>query len=251
MKFRLALISLLLVSTAIAARAQNPAAPAQPAPAQTTPAQSDAAGRWEGQIDVPGNPIGISIDLARRRDGSWQGTFDVPSQGAKEMPLVNLEIANAAVNFGMAGVPGYPLFKGRLSPDGKTIAGDFSQAGQSLTFKLERKGAAKPAAETSEAVPEAIKSLSGLWSGTLDVGAQQLRLVIKLAPPAGLLDSVDQSVWIPVDSIAREGQTIKLEMKVIGGFFDGKLSADGATIEGTWSQSGGNFPLTLKRAPQK
>ena len=45
----------------------------------------------------------------------------------------------------------------------------------------------------------------------------------------------------------REGTALKLEVKSIGGSFEGKISADLSTIEGTWTQMGNSFPLALKR----
>jgi len=62
------------------------------------------------------------------------------------------------------------------------------------------------------------------------------------------MDSPDQGAkGIPVTAVTRTGSSLKLELKQIGGTFEGKISSDLATIEGTWSQPGGTLPLTLKR----
>ena len=49
--------------------------------------------------------------------------------------------------------------------------------------------------------------------------------------------SIDQSGDpIPVTKITLEGTTVKMSLTMIGGTYEGKLSADGKTITGTWTQ---------------
>jgi len=60
--------------------------------------------------------------------------------------------------------------------------------------------------------------------------------------------SIDQGGQpINASAITLQGSTVKMSVAGIGGTFEGKLSADGATITGTWSQ-GAPLPLELKRA---
>lgn len=61
--------------------------------------------------------------------------------------------------------------------------------------------------------------------------------------------SIDQTKQaIPVNSVTRQGSDIKMTVDMIGGSFAGKLSEDGKTITGTWTQATQPFPLTLVRA---
>jgi uncharacterized protein (TIGR03435 family) len=63
-----------------------------------------------------------------------------------------------------------------------------------------------------------------------------------------LLYSIDQpGPGIPANQIARDGSTVKMAVVAIGGNYEGKLSADGNSITGTWTQ-GGPVPLNLVRA---
>ena len=48
--------------------------------------------------------------------------------------------------------------------------------------------------------------------------------------------------------MTRNGPSLKMELKAIGGVFDGKINKDLTAIDGTWSQGGSSFPLALKRA---
>jgi|HubBroStandDraft_1064217.scaffolds.fasta_scaffold09319_4 fermentation-respiration switch protein FrsA (DUF1100 family) len=98
------------------------------------------------------------------------------------------------------------------------------------------------------------QDLAGDWQGTLSAGGQQFRLVLHVtkAPDASLkatLDSIDQpgANGIPVDSVSLKDSKLSLDIAVIHGTYEGKVSADGKTISGTWTQ-GQSFPLEFKRA---
>lgn len=108
-----------------------------------------------------------------------------------------------------------------------------------------------PTAET--AMPAA--DLAGDWAGALDVGAVQLRLVLKVEAAAdgslsAVLDSVDQGAKMPVETIALDGRTLRFSIPSIGGAYEGTLAAAGDAFEGTWSQGGRSLPLTLARTEE-
>ncbi len=49
--------------------------------------------------------------------------------------------------------------------------------------------------------------------------------------------SIDQGGnGLPVSKITVEGMTLKMTLTAIGGTYEGRLSADGKTITGNWSQ---------------
>ena len=96
-------------------------------------------------------------------------------------------------------------------------------------------------------------SIEGIWQGKLKVPGTELRVVFKISKnPDGTLtatlDSPDQGVTgIPVAEVIFEDNTLRLEVKSAGAVFEGKVSDDFLVIEGEWKQSGGVFPLTVKR----
>ncbi len=110
--------------------------PAVPAAAEVP----GAAGHWEGAIQIPGQELGVVVDLAPGPDGAWTGEIDIPLQGAKDLALADVTVKGNEVGFAIAGVPGAPTFQGTLSADGQSIAGQFVQAGANFPFKLARKG---------------------------------------------------------------------------------------------------------------
>jgi pimeloyl-ACP methyl ester carboxylesterase len=91
-------------------------------------------GHWEGSIALPGAALAVLVDL--NYDGAWSGTADIPVQGAKGLPLTRIRIADAGIEFSLAGIPGDPTFVGKLI-QGK-ISGTFTQGGQSFAFDLGR-----------------------------------------------------------------------------------------------------------------
>jgi pimeloyl-ACP methyl ester carboxylesterase len=104
---------------------------------------------------------------------------------------------------------------------------------------------------TSPAAQSAGNSaITGEWQGTV----AKLRLIVKIeqSPDAalkGTLISLDQgNVSIPIDTVSfAQGGDLRLDLKSIGAAYDGKLSADGAEISGTWQQGGGSVPLVFHR----
>jgi hypothetical protein len=63
--------------------------------------------------------------------------------------------------------------------------------------------------------------------------------------------SIDQtSDAIPINSIALEGSNLKLTVDAVQGTYAGKVSTDGNSIAGTWTQ-GAPLPLTLRRAAKE
>ena len=117
-------------------------------------AENRVAGHWEGQIEIPGQPISVKVDLTIT-DSDWSGTIDIPTQGAKGLPLSGIlvveEDGSLHVKFSIRGIPGNPTFDGKLQ-DG-TISGTFSQSGATFGFRLSRDIVVKDPARPQEPKP--------------------------------------------------------------------------------------------------
>jgi len=213
---------------------------------QAAPAPS---GHWVGTLEA-GASLGVEVDLARQGADGWRGTFSVPAQGQKGIPLSDLTVKDKTVEFAIRGGMGDPRFKGELSADGKTITGTFSQAGASLPLTLAWKG--EPQFEAPVKNAAVSTALLGTWEGTLDVKGTTLRLVLTLANgpdgATGKLVSVDQGNFeIPVTKITEEGTHVKLTITMVSGGFEGDLKGD--ELAGTWTQGPLSLPLVFKRRP--
>ena len=117
-------------------------------------AENRVAGHWEGQIEIPGQPIPVKVDLAIN-DSDWSGTIDIPTQGAKGLKLSDIHIEEnderVQIKFSIRGVPGNPTFDGKLQ-DG-AISGTFSQGGATFNFRLSRDIVVKSPARPQEPKP--------------------------------------------------------------------------------------------------
>jgi uncharacterized protein (TIGR03435 family) len=111
------------------------------------------------------------------------------------------------------------------------------------------------AAESRAQTPTENKaqSIADTWQGTLHAG-RDLRTVVKItkADDGGykaVFYSIDQGGdGLPVNKITVDGTTVKMTLTMIAGTYEGKLSPDGKTITGTWSQGPNPLPLVLTRA---
>ena len=97
----------------------------------------------------------------------------------------------------------------------------------------------------------AAKGLEGVWHGTLDVGGTQLRLVLTVTKSessgySGKVDSIDQGATIPVDTITVTGDAVRLELKSVGGVYEGALNKDRSEMSGKFTQGGASHPLVFK-----
>src|SRR5262245_54435982 len=200
-------------------------------------AQAPAAqGHWEGSIEVPGQSLAIVVDLGQK-DGAWKGTISIPAQHVTALPLGDIDVKDAAVSFAMKSVPGVPSFRGTVAAETQTMSGDFSQAGATLPFSLTRKG--EPQFAAAPVSTKVSANAEGSWEGTLDVGSQQLRLVVKLSNTdsgaQGVVISLDQGgAEIPITQIVQDGAKLTLSVGSIGAHYDGEVGAD--KIDGRWMQ---------------
>ena len=209
---------------------------------------TSASGHWEGTIEVPGQPLAISVELSATAGGVWSGVISIPAQHLSAFPLSDITVKDAEVGFAMKGVPGDPTFQGKVAGDPRTISGQMTQGGMSIPFTLAWKG--EPKIETPPTSTMVTGDFEGTWEGTLSVGANQLRLIVKLANEGetarGTLVSVDQGGGeIPITQITQAGSKLTLVIGPIGGRYEGELKA--GQIEGTWTQGSQSFPLMFKR----
>ncbi len=94
------------------------------------------------------------------------------------------------------------------------------------------------------------ESGSTTWAGTLNAGGTDLRLEISVAhEPSGMsgeLLSLDQgNIRLKLADVHLDAASFRFSVPQAGAKFQGKLNAAGSTAEGTFSQAGAEFPLTL------
>ena len=203
-------------------------------------------GDWQGTLSTGAAELRLVLHITKAADGTLKGTLDSVDQGANGIPVTSISLQGSTLKFASDSIHG--SYEGKVNEEATAIHGTWTQR-TSLALDFQRvTDSAKTVAR-----PAAPSDIDGDWMGALDTGAIKLRLVFHITNTAnGLtatLDSLDQNAkGIPVTTVTRNGPSLKMELKAIGGVFDGKINKDLTAIDGTWSQGGSSFPLALKRA---
>ena len=231
-------VSTLVVS--LVALAASPAAAQRPA---------DPSGHWEGTITAPMGQIDFEVDVVRDASGTLVATYGQKATAVRGLPLTNVTLDGRTLTFVLFdGGPGGGSFKGELLGDGKTISGEVRATMGSAPFMLYRTGEAVMLPAVKNAAVGA--GLVGTWTGSLDVGGNQIGLILTIANrpdgTASVLVAQASRPGMQVDAALKEnGRSVSFEVPATSGAWSGTL--DGDSMTGTWTQSGGSLPLTFTR----
>jgi fermentation-respiration switch protein FrsA (DUF1100 family) len=212
-------------------------------------AQAQIAGDWQGTLSAGGVQLRLVLHITAAKDGSLTATLDSLDQGANGIPVNAVTLKDSKLSLAVDAVHG--SYEGTVNKDATEIDGTWSQL-QPLPLNFTR-APAQAAAAPSPAAPKPAppSDIDGTWQGTLDTGALKLRILFKIVNTQdGLtaqMQSPDQTpVWIPASSVTRNAGALTITLKGVGITFDGKISADLSSIDGTLTQMGGSLPLALK-----
>ncbi len=119
--------------------------------------------------------------------------------------------------------------------------------------------AQQPSSQTSPASEaHAQGDIAGNWQGTLPQGNNETRTVLKITKAEKgwsgkmFFFAIHGTQPFNVSAITLNGSNFKYSVDVIGGSFEGELSADGTTIAGTLTGANPNpAPLTFVRATKE
>jgi uncharacterized protein (TIGR03435 family) len=97
-------------------------------------------------------------------------------------------------------------------------------------------------------------SLIGPWQGTLQVGANALRVIFVLSDGDGgamraVMYSIDQTAQpIAASAPVVQGSSVRIAIPALQGTYEATLDASGTTMTGTFTQAGRPTPLVLTHA---
>jgi hypothetical protein len=205
----------------------------------------DIAGDWQGTLKAGGAELRVVLHIAKDGAG-FKAKLDSVDQGANGIPVTSILLQDATLKLEIAAVGG--SYEGKVNADASLIQGALSQNGASLPLDFKR----RIVPLKTEHKPANPSDVDGAWQGNLDMGALKVRAIVHFVNTedglTATLDLPDQNtVGLPAASVVREGSSIKVEVKGIGGHFDGKFSSDLKTLDGTWSQGGETKPLVFQR----
>ena len=97
------------------------------------------------------------------------------------------------------------------------------------------------------------QDITGQWQGVLRIPAKDLRIIVKITKDDNRFQSTLYSIDQPSPPLKGSGTrfesgTLTFAVDPIGGKYEGKLSSDGKTLTGTWTQGPTPLPLNLDRA---
>ena len=149
--------------------AQNAAPAAQsPTPAAATPATAAAptgiAGIWQGtlHIEQANKDLRIEIKIAKDDKGGYKTTFYSVDQGGQALAATKTAFENGTLTFSLDLIGG--KYEGKMSADGKSIAGTWTQGPASLALNLER-----TTPDAAWPIPEPIKPMAADANPGFDV----------------------------------------------------------------------------------
>ena len=208
------------------------------AQAQTTPSVS---GDYAGML----GPLHLRLHLKLAPSGTLSGTMDSPDQGANGLACADFKLDGNALSFSVPIVHG--TWKGTVSADARTLTGTWDQGNpMPLVFTRDTFVAA-----------EKPSRVDGIWLGTLQAGGASLRIQAHIKNDQGgkeycSLDSLDQhAMGLDCSAVTFSGDDLGFDVPVVKGHYTGKLSTDGNTLTGTWSQNNNSLPLMLTRQKEE
>ena len=156
-----------------AAQTSAPAAATQPStPASTT----DIVGTWQGTLHIPKTDQHPQVDLrlvvkiSKTDAGALKAVWYSIDQGAQSVPTATVSFQDGVLKFTVTVVD--RSYQGKMSEDGKSIAGTWMEGTMPIPLRLER-----TTPDTAWAIPEPPKPMAADADPTLEVAT------IKPSPP--------------------------------------------------------------------
>jgi hypothetical protein len=207
-------------------------------------AQAPIVGDFQGVASIQGTDYHVILHITAANDGTLGATLDSPELGATGVPMSGVTFKDSKFSMNVDAYHG--VYTGTLGSDGTKITGVFA-GDQDTPIEFAR---IAPVATPAAAAPGATASIAGDWNGSLNADGKTLRVVLHIAAAkdgtlTGTLDSLDQGLSaIPVASIALKESNLTFSVTAlpVPGNYEGTVKANGAGIEGTWTQA---QPMTL------
>ena len=204
-------------------------------------------GTYTGTLQAGEAQLHIILHLSGNSVGALHATLDSLEQGVFAIEASSVSFNSGTLKFQVHSVGAN--FEGQVSPDQKTIEGEWSQGSASLPLVFQR----EPAAHKPD---DAKFPIEGLWQGALHAHGLRLRFQLHVAhDPNGeliaALDSLDQFVsGLPAVNVTQKESAVHFEIPAFASVYDGTLDATRNNIAGEWSQSEIKEKLEFKRSDQ-
>ena len=218
-------------------------------------AADGVVGRWQGQADVPGRLLDVTVDLDKNAAGAFVGSIIIPELNIKGAPLSDISVDGNSVAFAIKNILGEPnagqaTFHGQFDSNG-AMAGDFSQAGNTAKFSLKKVGTASVDLPLSSTPLD--KEFEGKWIGEYEFGGVPRHVTMTFANHAGTAATAQfvivgkKTTDVPVDMVRQDAALVIVQSSTYQITYEGQLHKDTAEITGTFTQGPYEVPLNLHR----
>lgn len=218
-------------------------------------AAENAAGRWEGVAQIPGQELRLIVDLSDEGGKGWIGSIIIPGFGIKGAPLVDLQHRGGDLDFAIKGAlanqrVGRAEIKAHLTSDGH-LAGDFKQGGNIAAFVLSKTGPAQvelPPQSTAVA-----KELEGEWKGDYEMMGYARHATMKFSNRGAEGAALEFTIVgkrvnnVPVNLVTQDEDFVTVKSEEFGITFEGRFNKSAGELKGTLSQGSLEAPLILRR----
>lgn len=208
-------------------------------------AQAQAATQISGDYAGTLGPLHLRLHLKTDASGTLSGAMDSPDQGANGLACADFKVQGESLSFSVPIVHG--TWKGTASADGKTLTGTWDQGNpMPLVFTRDTFVAA-----------EKPSRVDGIWLGSLQASGASLRIQVHIKSDKDgkeycPVDSLDQhAMGLDCSAVTFSGDDLGFDVPVVKGHYSGKVSTDGNTLTGTWSQNNNSLRLTLTRQKEE
>src|SRR5208283_5252035 len=202
----------------------------------------DVTGDWQGTVNAGTTQLHFILHITKDNGGNLKATMDSVDQHAFGLVVNSISLKNSKLKLAVDRFQA--SYEGKLNPDASKIFGTWSQGGGYVDLDFKR---AKAEAK-SEPKPAPPSDIDGAWLGTVEISGFKLRVVFHILGLTATMDSPDQGVsGVQATGVTRNGPSLKIELKQKSAAYEGTISPDLATIDGTYTWSAGHLPLVVKR----
>jgi len=200
----------------------------------------DAPQSWTGTLDVGPAKLRLRFDIEKDDAGKLKCTMISIDQGNAKIPMDSCKIDDGQLVITSDRLK--IVFKGPYTNRKTQIVGKFTQGGQSFDLTLKSTEPAEPTKHIET------------WQGTMEAGARSFEFQFRV------LETKDKKRQVELDSFSEgigglhvnptfNDDGVTFEVTLTKAKFEGKYNEDKTRIDGHWLQSGGKFPLILKKVP--
>jgi uncharacterized protein len=223
--------------------------PKTPARAAAHSGPQTLEGSWSGSLLSGDAQLHLVLHISKDRDESWEATLDSLDQGVYGIEVTSFSRQQSKLKFEVASVGA--TYEGTVSADRQKIEGNWSQGQFALPLEFHRQ-----APGSGSKPSNAVASVEGVWQGVIETTGLRFRVQVHVTHDdkkelLAALDSIDQGVrGLPATHVTQKGADFHFEIPAVSGSYDGTLNDAKDFITGTWTQSGAQQKLDLKRSEQ-